>query len=171
MGGEIAVTSEPGRGTTFRIALLPAAELPAALEARPRSVSGESRRASVMIVEDESSIRVVLARALRDHDLTILTNVPEALVIVSSGQHFDLILSDLMLPEVTGMDFYDEVRRSNPELAERIVFVTGGASTPAVRAFLDRVPNERMEKPFTVQAIRALVRRLVTGRETTRPSS
>jgi hypothetical protein len=54
--------------------------------------------------------------------------------------------------------------RQAPELAERMIFVTGGAFTPAGRQFLDGVPNLRLEKPFTVQGLRDIVRR-VMGRD------
>jgi len=159
MGGEITVTTEQGKGTAFRVALPPSPLTHPV--SRDASFTEVTRRAEVMIVEDEPAIRIVLARALRDHSLTIVTSVAEAIAAIDTGKRFDVILSDLMLPEVSGMEFYDRVSQSHPEIAERMVFVTGGASTLFARTFLDRVPNERLEKPFTVHAVRELVQRFI----------
>ena len=70
---------------------------------------------------------------------------------------FDVILSDLMMPEMSGMEFYDELTRRFPEVADRVVFISGGAFTPSARAFLDRVSNPRIEKPFDARALREIV--------------
>ncbi len=60
---------------------------------------------------------------------------------------------------MSGMEFYEELARQRPQLALRMVFLTRGAFTPAARAFLERVSNERMEKPFDTAQVRALVRK------------
>jgi CheY-like chemotaxis protein len=72
-----------------------------------------------------------------------------------------LIICDVMMPRMTGMDIYAELSRALPEILDRIVFITGGAFTPSARAFLDTIPNQRLEKPFEAQNLRALVRGLV----------
>lgn len=74
---------------------------------------------------------------------------------------FDLILCDLMMPAMTGMEVHDELVRLEPELAARMSFLTGGAFTPRARAFLAVVPNPRLEKPFDPQGLRSFVRTLV----------
>jgi CheY-like chemotaxis protein len=66
-----------------------------------------------------------------------------------------------MMPEMSGIELYEELRRRRPELAERVIFITGGAFTDAARDFLERVPNARLDKPFDVAALRAMVDRLV----------
>jgi PAS domain S-box-containing protein len=78
-----------------------------------------------------------------------------------STLRFDIVLSDLMMPEMSGMDFYDEVARRFPDVAGRVVFISGGAFTPRANAFLDRVGNERIEKPFDPRSVRAMVQRFV----------
>jgi CheY-like chemotaxis protein len=104
----------------------------------------------------------VLRRILApDHDLVVLTRAREALERTGGGERFDVILCDLMMPEMTGMDLYEALVRSAPDQAERMVFLTGGAFTPRARDFLDRVPNQRIEKPFDDQGVRALVRAAV----------
>jgi two-component system cell cycle sensor histidine kinase/response regulator CckA len=162
MGGEITVHSVVGTGTTFRVAL------PAATVQHPSQeahVSGrastEARVATVLVVDDEPSVGLALQRVLKEHDVTVVTSVRAALDLLASGKHFDVIFSDLMMPHMTGVDFYEELARRSASDAGRIVFVTGGAFTPLASAFLDRVANERIEKPFSPQAVRALVLRFL----------
>jgi CheY-like chemotaxis protein len=69
-----------------------------------------------------------------------------------------VILCDLMMPDMTGMDLHADLVRRDPRVAERMVFLTGGAFTGDARRFLDEVPNARLEKPFDVGALRAAVR-------------
>ena len=116
-------------------------------------------RAAVLIVDDERSVSAILGRALANHEVTAVDSAKEALEQIEAGTNFDLILSDLMMPGMSGMEFYDTVARERPRLAERMVFMSGGAFTPTARAFLDRVPNERIEKPFNLKAVRELVQK------------
>ena len=81
--------------------------------------------------------------------------------MLASGRRFDVIFSDLMMPQMTGMDFYRELTRVSPSDAARIVFVTGGAFTPVATQFLEQVSNERIEKPFTPKVVRDLVGRFM----------
>jgi FixJ family two-component response regulator len=66
-----------------------------------------------------------------------------------------------MMPGMSGMDLYGALARQTPKMASRVVFVTGGAFTPEANAFLDRVANERMEKPFHFKQLRELIRKFV----------
>jgi CheY-like chemotaxis protein len=79
----------------------------------------------------------------------------------AGGAGFDVILSDLMMPDISGMELHDRLAQRWPEVALRMVFITGGARTPAGKAFLERVPNERMDKPFDSAAVRTLVGKFV----------
>jgi CheY-like chemotaxis protein len=117
----------------------------------------EPSRARVLVVDDDPfvlrSIKLVLAK----HDVTALTSARVALDLIMAGDRFDVILCDLAMPEFSGMAFYGELLRVAPEQAERTVFLTGGAFTPATDAFLARVPNTRVDKPFDPAELRALV--------------
>ena len=164
MGGQITAANGPTRGAVFRVAL-PAASArdEGASAGRAGAVAACLRGAAVLVVDDERAVGVSLARVLRGHDVTVVTSAKEALDRILADEHFDVVLADLMMPEMSGMDLYDELARRRPRLAERMVFVTGGAFTPAAKEFLDRVPNERLDKPFTTAAVRALVERLAKG--------
>jgi two-component system, cell cycle sensor histidine kinase and response regulator CckA len=164
MGGTITVESEIGRGTRFRV-VLPASVQCVPEEHRPSApapVASQSR-ASVLVVDDERAVGDMIGRVLRHHDVTIVTSAKEALALVFSNRPYDVIVSDLMMPEVSGMELYDELAMRRPNDAERMIFVTGGAFTPAASAFLDRVTNERIEKPFDPGRFRALVQAAIDG--------
>jgi PAS domain S-box-containing protein len=156
MGGDITVQSELGRGTTFRVTL------PASVRVAAPSMLASVRpvlpaRAVVLIVDDDRFVGAALARVLRDHEVTVVTRARDALALLAEGKPFDVILSDLMMPEMSGMELYDELVRRDPRAAERVVFLTGGAFTPDAKAFLDRVPNAQIEKPFDPKSLRELV--------------
>ena len=69
-----------------------------------------------------------------------------------------------MMPDMTGMAFYEELLRTRPEDAARVVFLTGGAVTAEIADFLATVPNLRLEKPFGVVELRATVQQILSAR-------
>jgi CheY-like chemotaxis protein len=111
----------------------------------------------ILVIDDEPQIGRVVKAALRLHDVVCLTSAVEALARLRAGERFDIIVCDLMMPQMTGMDFHEALERELPEQLQRIVFLTGGAFTAKARAFLERVKNLRIDKPFEVAALRALV--------------
>jgi CheY-like chemotaxis protein len=133
--------------------------LPPAPSAPPALQPG--RRGRILIVDDEPMAGAALRRILeREHDVVVVTRGRDALDQIAGAQ-FDVILCDLMMPEMSGMDLYTEVSRRSPEHAPRIIFMTGGAFTPRAREFLERVPNQRLEKPVDTRNLRALIRDLL----------
>jgi two-component system, cell cycle sensor histidine kinase and response regulator CckA len=162
MQGEIGVESKRGGGTVFRIVVPAANGLPVSPRAAmPLPTGVAARKGSVLVVDDEAAIGVVLTRVLRGHEVTAVTSANEALELIASGRTFDVILSDLLMPERSGMDLYDALAERSPRHASRVVFVSGGAFTAGATTFLERVPNERIAKPFDASTIRALVQRYV----------
>jgi PAS domain S-box-containing protein len=158
LGGAITVESPAGAGATFRVRLpagrleAPPAPPPAAAPAAP------ARRGRILVIDDEPMIGQVVAQALAAHEVRATTRAAEALATLAAGERFDIIFCDLMMPEMTGLEFYAEVQRAAPAAAERIVFMTGGAFTPQAREFLRRTENLRLEKPFDLSQLLALVR-------------
>jgi two-component system, NtrC family, sensor kinase len=91
----------------------------------------------------------VFARILEDRYQTqVATSGREGLDLLLGGTPFDVILCDLMMRDVTGMDVHAELKKRAPGLEQRLVLMTGGAFTPRARQFLAEVPNARYEKPF-----------------------
>jgi CheY-like chemotaxis protein len=157
-----AITLESGLHNELRVTL-PAC---AAAEAEP-SVARESevralRRGRVLVIDDERLITQVVRRTLtQEHDVVALDNAAEALRRLDAGERFDAIVCDLMMPGLTGMDFHARVLRDYPDLADKIVFFTGGAFTPRARDFLRHVPNQRVEKPIGGHALRQVINAIV----------
>ncbi|MES1158106.1 MAG: ATP-binding protein [Haliangium ochraceum] len=163
LGGEIAVSSTPGAGSTFRI-LLPAANDPAiatppttapARTAPNPEPTGERqvKRARILVVDDEPMMGSAIGRVLAEHDVVALTSARAALTRIVAGEHFDVILCDVMMPDLSGIELHEAVAARMPELLPRLIFVTGGAYTPDAIAFLDRVTNLRLEKPIFPMAL------------------
>ena len=135
---------------------------PSRSDANPRQAVGvpvtSATRGRVLFIDDEAPLARAVQRFLaRDHDVVIVTNGNDALALLERDARFDLILCDLMMPNVTGIELYERLRGARPDLVERIVFMTGGAFTPGARGFLSRVPNPHLEKPFDLDKIRQLV--------------
>ena len=159
MGGSIQAESEPHRGSTFRVVLRAATR---ELEVLPRQATGgpSNARARVLVVDDEPNVTLALQRSLAaDHEVETANSAQAALRRVSEGMRFDLILCDVMMPGMTGMDLYDELGRCAPEQAGRMVFMTGGAFTPRTVSFLRDVPNLKISKPLDLPQLRELVGR------------
>jgi CheY-like chemotaxis protein len=158
MGGTIEVESKVGRGTTFRVLLRPSATKAVAAVARVESTTQTARRGKILIVDDEPMIGTILRRILSaNHDLEILQRATEAAEKIRAGERFDIILCDLMMPEMTGMNLHETLLEIAPEQARAMVFLTGGAFTPSAQTFFERVANRRLDKPFQVQQVQTLV--------------
>ena len=158
-GGTITYETEVGRGTEFRVTV-PAATSRNQTDELPRCTPDRSaaRRLGVLVVDDEEPLAQAIRRSLApDHDVTVVYGGNDALELIARGNRYDVILCDLMMPQVTGMALYSAVGERDPAQAARIIFVTGGAFTPSAREFLDRVPNRRLEKPFDLEDLHRLV--------------
>ncbi|MGO9834302.1 MAG: ATP-binding protein [Polyangiaceae bacterium] len=157
LGGEIAVESTVGTGSTFRVTL-PAAQGRPSKTLPPTRTASSGRRGRILVVDDEETLRTSLQRVLGgEHDVIVVANGREALALIAT-QDFDVILCDLMMPDLTGMDVHAELSRTAPAVADRMIFLTGAVFTPHAREFLDCVPNPRFEKPFEIQNLRAIIR-------------
>ncbi len=157
LGGSIHVESAVGSGTRFFVRVPVPVEGSAVLHpaARPEASGGAVVRGRVLAVDDEDAIRRVLQRALgHQHDVVTAASGAEARTLIEQGGTFDVILCDLMMDDMTGMELHEWLVARDPGLAARVVFLTGGAFTDAAKAFLASVPNVRLEKPIETAALR-----------------
>ncbi len=126
------------------------------------------RRARVLVIDDEPLIAKVLGRMLGEtREVTIAFSGKQALDVIEEvierGTSFDVILCDLMMPELTGMGVYAELKQRSPELARKMVFMTGGAFTEAAADFLERVAPLQIAKPFRRAEIEDAVAQVLAG--------
>ena len=165
-GGSIRLDTAPGRGTTFRVELPSSAErvVPATPTPSPKARAWGGR---VLVVDDEPTIGAAVRRICEpDHEVVLHTDPRAALDVLRRGADFDVILCDLMMPEMTGMDFHEALTEARPDCPERVVFLTGGAFTPSAQRWLDRTTNPTLMKPFDAAALRSLIDDQVNARPT-----
>ena len=105
------------------------------------------RRARVLVIDDEPAILRAMLRVLHDHEVVCVGRAEAALAEIASGAQFDVILTDVMMPGMTGVDLFDTLRTSHAALAARVIFMTGGVPDPAIAHALDAIPNPKLSKP------------------------
>jgi signal transduction histidine kinase/CheY-like chemotaxis protein len=161
-GGTMDVRSTIGAGTTFTI-VLPAAACAPAAEVDEEALTPAPRDARILVVDDEPLVLSAVQRTLgRRVQVITTTSARAALARLLAGEHFDVILCDLMMPEMSGAQLHEElVRHDAPQLG-RMVFLTGTVSADS-RAFLEKAGCPHMDKPFDPDALRRLVNDMVAG--------
>jgi two-component system, NtrC family, sensor kinase len=163
LGGTIAVASVVGQGTTFRVSLPIAANIAGTQESAPhvptQVAASAASHSRILVVDDEASLCRTIGRILSGrHDVTVATSAIEALTLIETGKRFDLILSDLMMPEMSGMDLHTRLVDIAPGQAACMIFMSGGAFSADAESFLDAQPF-RIEKPFLPSALLGIVDR------------
>jgi len=158
LGGDIVVESQVGKGSLFRVVLPSAAGLASGADVQPQIEVKAPRRGRILIIDDEPEVGSAVKRVLSaDHDVVVSLSGKEALEQIEMGPPFDVILCDLMMPGMSGMELFRELKRYAPAQVERVTFITGGAFTEAAAEFVAALPNRVLEKPFQPEEIRQLV--------------
>jgi len=161
MGGRIELSSQPGEGTTVRVTL------PRADQEKVRPPSDPNRMAMIalprlLVIDDEPLLSGAIRRMLLgEAEVVSCTTIDEAFVMLARGDKFDAILCDLMLPGRGGAEFHAELSVTAPQLAARLGFVTGGAVTEEAQAFVRKHADRVLDKPFSRNALRAMVKSLI----------
>jgi signal transduction histidine kinase len=168
-GGQMDLHSRPGSGTTFRVSLPAqrsgdASALPPPHPGSPPAPPAppvQKARDRVLVIDDDPLVLAAMARMLaQEFSVEKATSPREALAMLS-GHRFDAIVCDVVMPEMTGMQFCTEAERRQPGVASRIVFVTGAVLMPEVQAFREQSRHVWMDKPFSLQGLLDAVRAAV----------
>jgi PAS domain S-box-containing protein len=163
LGGSIRAESDVGVGTRLCVTLPAAAATTPSAPPR-RSPPPSARPARVLVIDDEDSIGTSVRRALEGESrVVVATSGREALALLEHDRAFDVILCDVIMPDLDGIAVHAEMVARDPELAKRFVFMTGGVLTSETRQFLASIPGRLLEKPFAIDDLRELLRRKVSG--------
>lgn len=158
--GTISVESEEKVGSTFRIRL-PSAAARSSVRESIMTPEEPAVRQRLLIVDDELTLLSSLRRALgSDADVELARSAEQALEMLARDDHFDVVLCDIMMPEVTGIELFERVSQSHPHLRERFIFMTGGTPSVSTQEFIDGVELPYLEKPFDMRQLTKLLRRV-----------
>ena len=161
-GGAIWVYSEEGRGTTFKIYL---PRVNALVESATQTVAANGRgKETILLVEDEAAVRAVASRVLRRSGYTVIEagNGIEALrQCEERGTEVDLIITDIVMPEMGGFELANRVRRARP--GARILFTSGYTENAVLRRSFVEPGEAFLEKPFTPADLAQRARELLDG--------
>ena len=164
--GYIWVYSEPGQGTTFKIYLPLAADLvesPKAQAATPAPARGSE---TILLVEDEESVRNLVADFLKSSGHTVIeaSEGEEAIRLASSQkQKIDLLISDVVMPKLSGRELWNDLRKRLPTL--KVLFISGYTDDSVVRHGVIDGDVAFLQKPFTMRALAAKIREVLDADE------
>jgi len=154
----------PGEGGAVFTIMLPVGVVDlSAADTRPLAKANPSHR-TILVVDDEAEIREALAEILTSADHRVVTagSGREALERLAS-ENYDVILTDIRMPDLDGRALYREIARRWPGRIARVVFVTGDTLTTALREFVDESGRPVIEKPFLPSEVRRVVAELARG--------
>ena len=177
-GGFVYVDSEPGKGTTFRI-FLPRHRAELEAQPEPQAANGATAKeappeakpqadltgqGTILLVEDEDGLRSLNARGLRSRGYSVIeaANGVEALELMEeSNGAVDLVVSDVVMPEMDGPTMLKEMRGRNPNI--RIIFVSGYAEDAFEKSLPENQQFAFLPKPFALAALVAKVKETMTA--------
>jgi PAS domain S-box-containing protein len=185
LGGSLRVTSEEGVGSSFVVRLptsLVADGVPVVEETSGRPVQAPvvglerpgppadepaevEQLPRLLLVDDEPLLLAAIGRQLRrSFRITTASSGRGAILVLEEGQNFDVIVTDLMMPDLSGRDLYNWICKRRPELESRVLFLTGGAFTPHQSEFLLEHANRTLSKPTSREILVAAAERVVRER-------
>lgn len=160
-GGSISVETGIDGGASFVIRM-PVTRMNTAAPEGEIAADAGAESASILVVDDEVAVAEMLADILEDegHTVAIAHSGSQALDRIEL-QEFDLVLSDLRMPDIDGPSMFDAIRESRPDMVSRVAFITGDTMSARIREFLRGSARPYIEKPITPQDVRDLVQHML----------
>lgn len=157
--GTISVESQPGHGTCFRLELPVATTASATVPELPVATAPvEASGKAILLVDDETEITSAIAYLLHRSGYEVETAANGRIALQKLQERpYDLILSDIKMPELDGPGLYEKIEHDYPHLLHRVIFLTGDTLSPDTKTFLERARVQRLNKPFTAADIRRVV--------------
>ncbi|MBI4306734.1 MAG: response regulator, partial [Chloroflexi bacterium] len=156
-GGAIRVESRALKGASFiaELPVVPVEEAPEQLETIEEAVEPTYMMLRVLAVDDEPSVRELLTRALHSvgHEVSTAADGAEALRMLYV-EDYDAIITDMKMPGLGGAELFQCMAGLKPELADRVLFLTGDVASPETKTFLERAGKPVLTKPFTLDELR-----------------
>ncbi|MER8936923.1 response regulator, partial [Mesorhizobium opportunistum] len=161
-GGSVKIYSEQGIGTTLKI-YLPRSH-GGVLDSQTEAVAGEHPgRADeiIMVVEDEDRVRLMAAEALRELGYSVfeMQGPRDALAAVESGQVPSLLFTDVVMPEMSGREMVDQLKRTHPSL--KVLYTTGYTRNAIVHNGTLDFGTELLTKPYTIDELAEKIRKVL----------
>jgi len=167
LGGDITIRSQQGVGTTVRVTLpvVDATTVPATPSPGPHEELRTTReRATILVVDDDPILLGALGQVLRrEYEVHSANSGERALEMLQALGRVDLVLCDVMMPQMTGIELYTRTQRDRPDLGDRFLFFSGGGVTEQARNFLEQL-GDYLRKPVTQKQLLGAVRRRLEGR-------
>ncbi len=165
MRGRLTAATRSPRGAKFMVDLpaMPIVDGEVARVPRQKSNPPPAQSARILIIDDEPLAAKALGRILREHRVELADHAPTGLKLALE-KRFDVIFCDLMMPDLTGMAVHDAVVETQPDTAERMVFVTGGTFTEEARSFAARHAGRCLFKPFDTTLVKGAVERIMADK-------
>lgn len=167
LGGDIQVESQDGAGSRFVARLPQAIEHPSNPPVLDPALAVTVLRGRILMVDDEPRVRQVTEKVLGAlHEVVVASSGPAALQLLETDAAFDVILCDLMMPQMTGATFHERLAERDPTLAARVVLMSGGAFAPRASKYILDHALVVLDKPVEAETLRRVVGERVGRRRT-----
>lgn len=163
MGGSIEVESTLSIGTTVRLRVPSSSDTRAGSPATGRTGAANPKlaRTRILLLDDEWAVLRMFERVLsREHDVVTFTRGREALAWLEENPAPNLIICDIMMPEMSGPEFFEHAQKIHPEVCDTTLFISGGAVTSEAQEFLSRHASQVRLKPMSIHEIQELPRQV-----------